>query len=49
MYNSVSMLRQQIKPSARIHGIISKGGAPRSIIHNRQKIVFCVFNDSMDA
>src|SRR6266849_3058617 len=31
-YNSVSMLRQQVRPDARIHGIIRHGGAAPNII-----------------
>ena len=31
-YNNISVLRQQLKPSTRIHGIISNGGAKPNII-----------------
>ena len=31
-YNNVSMLRQQVRPDARIHGIITHGGAAPNII-----------------
>src|SRR5688500_4736681 len=32
MYNAVSMLRQQVRPDCRIHGIITNGGAAANII-----------------
>ena len=32
MYNAVSMLRQQVRPDVRIHGIILSGGAAANII-----------------
>src|SRR5687767_5505336 len=31
-FNSVSMLRQQVRPAARIHGIVNDGGAAANII-----------------
>ena len=32
LFNNVSMLRQQVRPEARIHGIITSGGAAANII-----------------
>jgi amidohydrolase len=40
MYNSVSMLRQQIRPDCRIHGIITNGGAAANIIPESAAAVF---------
>lgn len=40
MYNSVSMLRQQIRPDCRIHGIITNGGAAANIIPESASAVF---------
>jgi metal-dependent amidase/aminoacylase/carboxypeptidase family protein len=31
-YNAVAMLRQQVRPDCRIHGIITSGGAAANII-----------------
>jgi amidohydrolase len=39
-YNSVSMLRQQVKPSSRIHGIVTNGGAAPNII---PEVASCLF------
>ena len=41
-FNSVSMLRQQIKPSARIHGIVTNGGAAPNIIPEAAACLFYV-------
>src|SRR5215470_10114130 len=42
MYNAVSMLRQQIRPDCRIHGIITNGGAAANIIPEYAAAVFYV-------
>ena len=39
-FNNVSMLRQQIRPDARIHGIVTNGGAAPNII---PEIAACTF------
>ncbi len=40
MYNAVSMLRQQVRPDCRIHGIITDGGAAANIIPEHAAAVF---------
>jgi amidohydrolase len=42
LYNSVSMLRQQVRPDCRIHGIITSGGAAANIIPEYAAAVFYV-------
>ena len=42
MYNAVSMLRQQVRPDCRIHGIITSGGAAANIIPEYASAVFYV-------
>ncbi len=42
MYNAVSMLRQQVRPDCRIHGIITNGGAAANIIPEYASAVFYV-------
>jgi metal-dependent amidase/aminoacylase/carboxypeptidase family protein len=42
MYNAVSMLRQQVRPDCRIHGIISNGGAAANIIPEYASAIFYV-------
>ncbi|XP_054711574.1 xaa-Arg dipeptidase-like isoform X2 [Uloborus diversus] len=37
-YNNISLLRQQIKPACRIHGIITKGGVAPNIIPGDTKM-----------
>ena len=39
-FNNVSMLRQQIRPDARIHGIVTNGGAAPNII---PEVAACTF------
>ena len=39
-YNSISMLRQQMKPSWRVHGIITDGGARPNIIPESSEMQF---------
>ena len=41
-FNNVSMLRQQVKPSARIHGIVTSGGAAANIIPEFASCLFYV-------
>src|SRR5213594_2721085 len=47
-YNSVSMLRQQLRPDARIHGIITHGGAAPNIIPEFAAAVFYVRSIDVD-
>ena len=42
MYNGVSMLRQQVRPDCRIHGIITNGGAAANIIPEYASAIFYV-------
>ena len=42
MFNAVSMLRQQVRPDCRIHGIITNGGAAANIIPEHAAAVFYV-------
>jgi amidohydrolase len=42
MYNAVSMLRQQVRPDCRIHGLITSGGAAANIIPEYAAAVFYV-------
>jgi len=42
MYNAVSMLRQQVRPDCRIHGIITNGGAAANIIPEYASAIFYV-------
>ena len=39
-YNNVSMMRQQMKPNNRIHGIIVDGGQKPNIIPERSELSF---------
>jgi len=41
-FNSVSMLRQQVRPGARIHGIVTQGGAAPNIIPETAACTFYV-------
>jgi amidohydrolase len=41
-FNNVSMLRQQIRPEARIHGIVTQGGAAPNIIPEAAACTFYV-------
>ena len=41
-YSSISMLRQFIKPTWRVHGIISHGGVEPNLIPNQSKLEFWV-------
>ena len=41
-YSSISMLRQQMKPTWRVHGIISEGGVKPNIIPEQSKLEFWV-------
>ncbi|HZJ73040.1 MAG TPA: amidohydrolase, partial [Planctomycetota bacterium] len=41
-YNAVSMLRQQVRPECRIHGIITSGGAAANIIPEQAAATFYV-------
>ena len=41
-YNSISALRQQMKPTWRVHGIISEGGVKPNIIPDRSQVIYFV-------
>jgi amidohydrolase len=47
-FNNVSMLRQQIRPGARIHGIITNGGAAPNIIPEFASATFYVRAANLD-
>src|SRR5437660_10976945 len=48
-YNNVSMLRQQVRPDSRIHGIITHGGAAPNIIPEFAAATFYVRSPNIDA
>ena len=41
-FNNVAMLRQQVRPDARIHGIVTSGGAAANIIPETRPRMFYV-------
>jgi len=47
-YNAVSMLRQQMRPDCRIHGIITSGGAAANIIPEYASALFYVRAPSIE-
>lgn len=47
-FNNVSMLRQQIRPAARIHGIVTNGGAAPNIIPEFASATFYVRAAELD-
>ena len=47
-FNNVSMLRQQVKPSSRIHGIVTNGGAAANIIPETASCLFYVRAAALD-
>ncbi|MGH7390692.1 MAG: M20 family metallopeptidase [Candidatus Rokuibacteriota bacterium] len=47
-FNNVSMLRQQVRPDARIHGIVTSGGAAPNIIPEYAAATFYVRSASLD-
>jgi len=47
-FNNVSMLRQQVRPEARIHGIVTSGGAAPNIIPESAAATFYVRAASLD-
>ena len=47
-FNAVSMLRQQVRPTARIHGIVTNGGAAANIIPEFASAVFYVRAAELD-
>ena len=47
-FNNVSMLRQQVRPDARIHGIVTNGGAAPNIIPEVAACLFYVRAPSLD-
>jgi len=48
-FNAVSMLRQQVRPDCRIHGIITNGGAAANIIPESAAATFYVRAPRIDA
>jgi amidohydrolase len=47
-FNGVSMLRQQMRPAARIHGIVTQGGAAPNIIPEAAACAFYVRAPTLD-
>jgi len=47
-FNNVSMLRQQMRPDARIHGIVTNGGAAPNIIPEFASAMFYVRSINLD-
>ena len=47
-FNNVSLLRQQVRPSARIHGIVTHGGAAPNIIPEFAACLFYVRASELD-
>jgi metal-dependent amidase/aminoacylase/carboxypeptidase family protein len=47
-YNNVSMLRQQVRPDSRVHGIITHGGAAPNIIPEFAAAMFYVRSINLD-
>ena len=47
-FNNVSMLRQQVRPDARLHGIVTSGGAAPNIIPEFAAAMFYVRAASLD-
>ncbi|XP_059167837.1 peptidase M20 domain-containing protein 2-like [Physella acuta] len=41
-YNSISALRQQLKPTTRVHGIFTKGGTKANIISDLTQLEYCI-------
>ena len=39
-YTSISVLRQQMKPTWRVHGVISEGGVKPNIIPDRAQLIY---------
>jgi len=48
-FNAVSMLRQQMRPDCRIHGVVAEGGAAANIIPERAVADFNVRGPSLEA
>ena len=48
-FNAVSMLRQQMRPDCRIHGVVSDGGAAANVIPERAVADFNVRGPSLEA
>jgi amidohydrolase len=48
-FNAISMLRQQVRPDCRIHGIIQNGGAAANIIPEYAKATFYVRAPRLEA
>jgi amidohydrolase len=48
-FNNVSMLRQQVRPDARIHGIVTNGGAAPNIIPETAACLFYVRAPTLDS
>ncbi|KAH9374759.1 hypothetical protein HPB48_011348 [Haemaphysalis longicornis] len=47
-YNNISLLRQQLKPSARIHGVINEGGKCPKVIPEETEMRFMVRSPSAE-
>jgi metal-dependent amidase/aminoacylase/carboxypeptidase family protein len=46
-YNGIALLRQQLRPTARVHGIITEGGQAPNIIPDRTAAYFYVREDTV--
>jgi amidohydrolase len=47
LFNSVALWRQQLRPTARVHGIIREGGTAANIIPDRTAAWFMIRSDDM--
>ncbi|KAG3192622.1 hypothetical protein PC129_g25036, partial [Phytophthora cactorum] len=41
-YTSISMLRQQLRPDERIHGVIEDGGTVPNVIPEYSRVTYCI-------
>ena len=41
-YNSISVLRQQMKPNCRVHGVVTNGGAKPNIIPEKTELLYMI-------
>ena len=48
LFGSVGLWRQQLRPTARVHGIIQEGGTAANIIPDRTKAWFMIRSDDQD-
>jgi amidohydrolase len=48
-FNAVAMLRQQMRPDCRVHGVVTDGGAAGNVIHERAAADFNVRGPSLES